>query len=156
MWEKAREAIRKSSESSSIYIGCDSQVFSRKGKFYADYSTVVILHKESRHGCKIFHNAITVPYYGEPGKNDGSMETRLLAEVGYALEAYEEIKDVIKNRKLEIHLDVNPDPCYKSSKITSQAIGWVRGMGLEAKVKPYGLAASYAADQCVKRKGIYS
>lgn len=156
MWEKAREAIRSSSESSSVYIGCDSQVFSRRGKFYSDYSTVVILHRDSRHGCKIFHNSITVPYYGEPGKNDGSMEARLLAEVGYALEAYDSIKDVIENRKLEIHLDVNPDPCYKSSKITSQAIGWIRGMGLEAKIKPDAPAASYAADQCVKRKGIYS
>lgn len=152
MWHNARHEILNSSESSSIYIGCDSQIYARKknGKtsYYADYSTVVILHKDSMRGCKIFHNSMSV-------EDHGSLETRLLMEVQQSLEAFEQIKDVIGNRHIEIHLDVNPDPRYASNKITAQALGWVRGMGIEAKIKPDGFAATHAADHCVRRKSLF-
>lgn len=152
MWSEAKEAIRNSSESSSIYIGCDSQIFYRNKKIVADYSIVIVLHKDSCHGCKIFHNSFTKETYGDPSKNDGSMENRLMMETQFALDAFYEIKDVIGNRHLEVHLDVNPDPMYKSNKVTSQALGWVRGMGLVAKIKPEAWAATHAADHCVRKK----
>ena len=141
MWSNARKAIMESSKESSIYIGCDSLRIPAKNK--ADFSTVIILHMDSKHGCKVFHNKVTIPDYGQ-------MRTRLLTEVQYALEAFYAIEDIVGSRKLEIHLDVNPDPRHASNVVTKEALGWVRGLGLEARIKPNSFAASTAADHCVR------
>jgi len=80
----------------------------------------------------------------------GNMRMRLLTEVGLALEAFYAVEEAIGGRKLEIHLDVNPDPKHASNIVTKEALGWVRGLGLEAKIKPDSFAASTAADHCVR------
>lgn len=141
MWSKARKAILESSEKSSIYIGCDSLRIPKKNK--ADFSTVIILHKDSRHGCLAFHNKVTIPDYGQ-------MRPRLLMEVHYALEAFYAIEDVVGDRRLEIHLDVNPDPRHASNVVTNEALGWVRGLGIQARIKPDSFAATTAADHFVR------
>lgn len=152
MWSKAREAILESSEASSVYIGCDSLVHSKKIKgkvvWFADYSTVVVLHKDSRHGCTIFHNSKSLQDFN-------NLESRLLMEVQFALDAFENIKDVLGDRHVEVHLDVNPDPRHASNKVAAQALGWVKGMGIEARIKPEAFSASYAADHCVRRKSSF-
>ena len=141
MWLSARKAILESSEHSSIYIGCDSLRMPKKNK--ALYSTVVVLHMDSKHGCKIFHNQVTVPDYGQ-------MRPRLLMEVQYALEAFYAIEDIVGNRRLEVHLDVNPDPRHASNVVTSEALGLVRGLGIQARIKPDSFAATTAADHFVR------
>lgn len=141
MWSSARKAIVESSEQSSIYIGCDSLRIPAKNK--AVFSTVIVLHKDSKHGCKIFHNQVTIPDYGQ-------MRPRLMTEVHYALEAFYAIEDIVGNRKLEIHLDVNPDPRHASNVVTSEALGWVRSLGIEARIKPDSFAATTAADHFVR------
>lgn len=153
MWDEARKAISESSEESSVYIGCDSLISTRRRKngkteVVADYSTVIVLHKDSRHGCKIFHSYRSIPDHGQ-------LEPRLYTEVQHSLEAYEAIKDVLGNRHLEVHLDVNPDPRFASSRVSAQALGWVRGLGLDVKIKPDGFAATHAADHCVRRKSAF-
>lgn len=141
MWSNAREEIMRSSKESSIYIGCDSLRNSSKNT--ADFSTVIILHMNSKNGCKVFHNKVTIPDFGQ-------MRPRLLMEVQYALEAFYAIEDIVGDRRLEIHLDVNPDPRHASNVVTSEALGWVRGLGLEARIKPHSFAATSAADHCVR------
>jgi hypothetical protein len=141
MWLKAREAIIDSSSSSAIYIGCDSRRVASKKK--ALYSTVIVLHKDSCRGCNVFHNQVTLPDYGQ-------MRPRLMTEVQMALEAFYAIEDVVGDRKLEIHLDVNPDPIHASNAVTAEALGWVRSLGIEAKIKPDSFAATTAADHCVR------
>ncbi len=141
MWSTARKAIIESSEQSSIYIGCDSLRIPAKNK--AVFSTVIVLHKDSKHGCKIFHNQVTIPDYGQ-------MRPRLMTEVHYALEAFYAIEDIVGNRKLEVHLDVNPDPRHASNAVTSEALGWVRSLGIQAKIKPDSFAATTAADHFVR------
>jgi predicted RNase H-related nuclease YkuK (DUF458 family) len=73
-----------------------------------------------------------------------------MTEVSLALEAFYAVEEAIGKRKLEIHLDVNPDPIHASNVVTKEALGWVRGLGLEAKIKPESFAASTAADHCVR------
>lgn len=141
-WEKAREAILQSSSNSAIYIGCDSRRIPSKNK--AIFSTVIVLHVDSNKGCKLFHTRQVM-------KDFGSLRNRLLTEVQLALEAFYAIEDVVGNRKLEVHLDVNPDQKYASNVVTAEALGWVRSLGLEAKVKPYSFAATTAADHLVKK-----
>jgi len=145
-WEEARKAIINSSEKSSIYCGADSIRFKKDGKWYARYSTVIILHLDSKHGCKLFHNSIVMDDYG-------NMKQRLVNESFYAIEAAMEILDVLGNRNLEIHLDLNPNPKHKSNVAVKEALGYVKGStGIEAKIKPYSFAASHAADHLVRNK----
>lgn len=142
MWLEARQAILDSSEKSSVYIGCDSRRIPSKKK--ALFSTVIVLHLDSSRGCKLFHNQTSLPDYG-------NLRTRLLAEVQLAIEAFSAVEDVIGNRKVEVHLDVNPDPKHGSNVVTAEALGWVRSMGINAMIKPNSFAASTAADHLVKR-----
>lgn len=141
-WEKARQAIINSSSSSSIYIGCDSRRVPSKKKAF--FSTVIVLHVDSKKGCKIFHLKQELPDFG-------SLRGRLMTEVQLALEAFYAIEDVVGDRKLEVHLDVNPDPRHASNIVTAEALGWVRGLGIQAKVKPDSFAATTAADHLVKK-----
>lgn len=142
MWSEAKEAIRKSSKDSAVYIGCDSLILAN-GK--VDYSTVIVLHMNSKNGCRVFHNSVKQRDYG-------NMRARLMTEVQYALAAFHEIEEALGERKLEIHLDINPDPRYASNCVTAEAIGWVRSLGLVAKVKPESFAATSAADHFVRHK----
>lgn len=79
------------------------------------------------------------------------MRARLLQEVQLALEAYYQIEDVINGRHLEVHLDLNNDSKHASNIVTSEALGWVRSMGLTAKIKPDAFAATHAADRFVRK-----
>lgn len=144
MIEEAKQAILDSSKESSVYIGCDSIRFRKNNQWYAKYSTVIIVHMDSKRGCKLFHNSIDMPDYG-------NLKQRLLTEVQMAVSTATEIIDVIGDRHMEIHLDINPNPKHKSSVAVKEALGWVKGsLGLDAKIKPSSFAATHAADHAVR------
>lgn len=143
MIELAKEAILTSSPESSVYIGADS-IRQKKGNgWQARYTVVVVLHKDSKHGCKIFHRTEVQPDFG-------NLKQRLMQEVSLATQTAMDIIDVIGDRRLEIHLDLNPKPEYKSNIAVKEALGWCMGLGLDAKVKPEAWAASNAADFMVR------
>ena len=144
MIEAARAAIVQSTPESSIYVGCDSLRKKKNGVFYASYSTVIILHRDSKRGGQIFSFTEKIPDYG-------SMKQRLLTEVGYAVRAASDIIEHIGERHLEIHIDVNPNPRHKSSVAVKEAIGYVQGtFGFAPKVKPEAWAASHGGDHIVR------
>lgn len=110
----------------------------------AKYCTVVVIHKDSRHGCQIFYDTVDMEDYG-------NLKQRLMTEVSLATQIASEIIDVIGTRHLEIHLDLNPNPKHKSNIAVKEAVGWVRGMfGFSPTIKPHGWAATHAADHVVK------
>lgn len=140
----AKSAISLSSKQSSIYIGCDSIVYKKNNRWMAKYSTVIVLHKDSKHGCQIFHTSIDM----EDFKN---LKQRLLNEVNFATMAATDILDVLDGRFLSIHLDINSDPNHKSNVAVKEAVGWVMGMfGFKPEIKPAAWAASHAADYAVR------
>lgn len=145
--EDARKAIEASSKESSIYIGSDSIRFKKNGRWYARYSTVVILHIDSKHGCKLFHKSETLEDWG-------NMKQRLLMEVGYTVNTALELIDAIGDRHLEIHLDLNPSPKHKSNVAVKEALSMVMGNlpGIQVEIKPNGWAASACADHLVRGK----
>jgi hypothetical protein len=149
MWEEAKEEVRNSSKDSSVYIGCDSIRFKKNDEWYARYATVVVVHRDSRHGCRIFYDIQILRDYGQGAQG---LKNRLLMETNYALEAATQITEVLGDRPLEIHLDLNNDPKHKSNVAVSEAVGWVLGMGFKPVIKPHGWAASHAADHCVRFK----
>ena len=144
MIEEAKQAIFDSSQESSVYIGCDSIRFRKNKQWYAKYSTVVIVHMDSKKGCRLFHESVDMPDYG-------NLKQRLLTEVQHAVAAATEIIEVLGNRHMEIHLDINPNPKHKSSIAVKEALGWVKGsLGIDAKIKPSAFAATHAADHAVR------
>jgi predicted RNase H-related nuclease YkuK (DUF458 family) len=145
MWNKAKEAIINSSADSSVYIGCDSIRYKRDKIWYAKYATVVVVHMESSKGCKIF-------YHQEVLRDFGSLKDRLLNEVNFAIQAATDVLDVLGDRPLEVHLDLNNDPKHKSNVAVKEAVGWVMGMGFVPVIKPDGWAATHAADHCARHK----
>ena len=144
MIEEAKQAILDSSQESSVYIGCDSIRFRKNKQWYAKYSTVVIVHMDSKKGCRLFHESVDMPDYG-------NLKQRLLTEVQYAVATATEIIEVLGNRHMEIHLDINPDPKHKSNVAVKDALGWVKGsLNMDAKIKPASFAATHAADHAVR------
>lgn len=144
MYEDARQAILDSSPQSSVYVGCDSIRYKRGGQWYAKYSTCIIVHMDSKKGCRLFHESVDMPDYG-------NLKQRLLTEVQLVVAAATEIIDVLGDRHMEVHLDINPNPQHKSNVAVKEALGWVRGsLGLDAKIKPASFAATHAADHAVR------
>lgn len=142
--EEAAEAIRNSSLDSSIYLGCDSIRYKKAGVWYAKYSTVIILHKGGRHGGMIFADTDTQ-------RDFGVIKQRMLNEVGYAVQHATGVVDAVGDRHFEIHLDINPNPVYKSNSALAEAMGWVRGQfGDVVKCKPDAFAATHCADHVVR------
>lgn len=146
MFEDAKKALIDASVSSSIYIGCDSIRFKKNGRFFAKYTTAVILHMDSCHGGKIFYRSEVLPDFG-------NVKQRMLTETQYAIEAAQEIRPIRDDLHMEVHLDLNGSPKHKSNVAVKEALGWVRGtLGLDAKIKPHSWAATHAADHCVRGK----
>jgi predicted RNase H-related nuclease YkuK (DUF458 family) len=152
MLEEVKQAIANSSNTSSVYIGCDSIRFKKQGRFYARYATVVILHKDSRHGCQLFYTEETLPDFGK--KTEG-LRQRLINEAGFAIGVASELIDVIGDRHMEIHLDINPKEEHASSKAVKEATGYVLGAtGIIPKIKPFAFAAMHAADRVARIRGL--
>ena len=126
--------IKKQSKESKIYIGCDSSIYKRNDILYADYVSVVVIHINSKNGCKIFGKLETEKDYT---KSLNMPRLRLMNEVYKATNLYQELILAIEDRKCEIHLDINSDLKYNSSIILKEAIGYVKGItGFEPKIKP--------------------
>ena len=77
------------------------------------------------------------------------LNQRMLKEVGTSINVGYEITELLDlyGIQLEIHADINPDPRYDSNASMTEALGYIRGMGWESKVKPSAYAASVAADR---------
>lgn len=137
--------IREQSPSTKIYIGADSVRFKMDGKWYAEYTLAVVVHVDGCHGCKIF-GSIDQELDFDQKKNKPSM--RLMNEVYRVSELFQSLADVLEDRYVEVHLDINPDERYGSSCVVQQAIGYIKGTcNVVPMVKPKAFAASYAADR---------
>lgn len=129
---------------SNVYIGVDSEKYRKGNEWWADYCTVVVVHKHNKHGGKIFGAITKERVYDQ---NPARPSYRLMKEVYLAAELYLELSQVLYN-DIHVHLDLNPNIIHGSSCVVSEAIGYIRGVcGIEPHIKPTGWAASYAADQ---------
>jgi predicted RNase H-related nuclease YkuK (DUF458 family) len=142
--EEIRKTIAESSDETSIYVGCDSRKFRHKGRGFAGYTTVVVIHMDSCRGCKVYAKYDVLPDHGK-------IKQRMLNEVAYAVNVAYDLLDDIGERHLEIHIDVNPSPRHASHVAVKEAIGYVRGMGMTPQIKPDAAIASTAADLIGKK-----
>jgi predicted RNase H-related nuclease YkuK (DUF458 family) len=143
--EEVKSFIDQQSPETKIYIGADSDRYKVNGIWYADYTLAVVIHIDGRHGCKIFGEVQTEIDYDQKASKPS---LRLMNEVYKVAEMYQKLVDVIGDRNVEIHLDINPNEHYNSSIVIQQAVGYIRGVcNVVPLVKPNAFAASYAADR---------
>ena len=143
--EKVKAFIHAQSPETSVYLGCDSERVKVNGVWHADYALAVVVHIDSCHGCKIFGEVIRERDYDQK-KNKPAL--RLMNEVYKVSDMFQKLAEVLEDRYVEVHLDINPDEMYGSSCVVQQAIGYIRGTcNVIPLVKPRAFAASYAADR---------
>ena len=143
--EEISEYIGREGPETRIYIGCDSERYRRNGVWYADYTLAIVVHKNAKNGCKIFGEVQTERDYDQKASRPN---VRLMTEVYKVSDLYLKLQEVLHDRLVEIHLDINPNEQYGSSCVVQQAIGYVRGVcNVIPMTKPTAWAASYAADR---------
>jgi len=145
--DEVRQFIEAQGPDTRIYIGGDSTRFSLNGAWFADYTLAIVVHINGNNGCKIFGEVQTeIDFDAKAGKPS----MRLMTEVYKVAELYHKLleADVIGDKEVQIHLDINPKECYNSSIVIQQAVGYIKGMcNVVPMVKPNAFAASYAADR---------
>jgi len=142
---EVRDFISKQSEQTKIYLGCDSERIILDNIWYADYITAIVIHIDGKHGCKLFGEVVRERDFDQ--KQDRP-RFRLMNEVYKAAEMYLKLADVLVDRDVEVHLDINPSEMHGSNCVINEAVGYIRGIcNLEPKIKPQAFAASYAADR---------
>lgn len=143
-----REYLSHIDKSSRIYLGCDSQKYKKGVVWYARYTIVMVIHIDNCHGGKIFGFTQSERDYD---KNFDKPRMRLMNEAYKVASVYLDLGDILEDRNVEVHLDINPRKDAGSSCVIKEAAGYILGVcGLEAKVKPDAFAASYAADAGVR------
>jgi predicted RNase H-related nuclease YkuK (DUF458 family) len=143
--EEVKRFIANSSNESKIYIGSDSERFKHHGVWHADYCVAVIIHRDGKHGCKVFGE---VTRQKDFDVKVGRPAMRLMNEVYLVHDMYDKLAESISSRYVELHLDINPSERYGSSCVVNQAIGYIRGAcNITPRVKPQAFAASICADR---------
>jgi predicted RNase H-related nuclease YkuK (DUF458 family) len=137
--------IETQSPETKIYIGADSERFNIGNEWYADYTLAIVVHINGNSGCKIFGEVQRERDYD---RKQNRPRMRLMTEVYKIADLYLKLQDVLENRDVEVHLDINPNEMHGSSCVINEATGYIRGMcNVVPLVKPNAFAASYCADR---------
>lgn len=143
--EEVRSFIQSQSNDTKIYIGCDSERFPIGKEWFADYVLAIVVHIDGKHGCKLFGEVIREKDYDQ---KVGRPRYRLMNEAYKLSELYLKLHDVLGDREVEVHLDINPNEMHGSHCVLNEAIGYIKGTcNVIPMVKPKAFAASYAADR---------
>ena len=143
--QEVKDFILAQGQDTKIYLGADSERIRVNGVWYADYALAVVVHIDGRHGCKIFGYVQREIDYDHK-KSKPAM--RLMTEVYKVSELFHEMQDVLEDRHVEVHLDLNKDEVHGSSCVVQQAIGYIKGTcNMTPMVKPNAPAASFCADR---------
>lgn len=143
--EKVKEFICNQSQETRVYIGADSERSRVDGVWYADFCTAVVVHIDGNKGCKVFGK---VERERDFDQKMSRPQMRMMTECYKAAEMYLLLADVLVDRHVEVHLDLNTDEAHGSNCALQQAVGYIRGTcNIVPKVKPDAPAASFAADR---------
>lgn len=140
-----KDFIDSQSPETKIYIGTDSYRFRKDNLWIARYTTAVVVHIDGKHGCSVWGKIIEEVDYD---KKKSEPKMRLMNEVYKTADMYLQLADVIEDREIEVHIDVNTNRKYGSSVVLQEAIGYIRGVcNVVPLAKPDAWAASFAADR---------
>jgi len=103
----------------------------------------IVVHINGNNGCKIFGEVVRERDYDQ---KQNKPRYRLMNEVYKVSDLYLKLADILEERTVEVHLDINPDEMFGSNCVIHEAIGYIRGTcNVIPMVKPNAFAASYAA-----------
>jgi uncharacterized protein len=143
--DEVKTFIEAQSPETKIYIGGDSERFNIGNDWYADYTLAIVVHINGNNGCKIFGE---VQRERDWDQKKSKPRMRLMNEVYKIADLYLKLQDVLEDRDVQVHLDINPNEMYGSSCVINEATGYIRGMcNVIPLVKPQAFAASYCADR---------
>ena len=141
--ENIKKYILSCSPETKFYIGADSQRLKKKNT--VRYSVVLVCHINGKNGARVFGE---ITYEKIKDSNPEKPFNRLFLEAQKVVEFYEKLFDVLHNRDVELHIDINSKENTGSNIALNAAIGYVKGItGIDPKSKPEAWAASCAADQ---------
>ena len=144
-FEEVKTFIEAQGPDTKIYLGCDSERLRVNDKWHADYILAIVVHINGNNGCKIFGEVQRERDYDQKQERP---RFRLMNEVYKVSELYLKLADVLDDRHVEVHLDINPNEMHGSSCVINEAIGYIKGTcNVIPLVKPKAFAASYAADR---------
>ena len=129
-------------EDLEFYIGGDSQASLNNVKF----TVAIIMIKKGKGGRGYYKNTI-------PLETNLSLSQRLFMETFKAVKVALWLNPLLESigyKVNEIHTDLNPNPKHASYEMVHTCLGYIRGMGFEAKAKPDSWAASSVADYKTK------
>ena len=143
--EEVKQFILNQSPETKIYIGGDSERFLIDNVWYADYTLAIVVHYGGNRGCKIFGEVVRERDFDQQ-KDKPRM--RLMNETFKIADLYMRLAEILEDRHVEIHLDINPNEHFGSSCVINEATGYIRGMcNVIPMVKPHAFAATYCADR---------
>ena len=143
--DEVAEFIIDQSPETKIYIGGDSERLLVDEKWYADYTLAVVVHIDGNRGCRVFGEVQRERDYDQRMDRP---RMRLMTEVYKVAELYLKLADVLEDKHVEVHLDINPNEMHGSSCVINEAVGYIKGMcNVIPMVKPNAFAASIAADR---------
>ena len=139
------EFINAQGPNTRVYLGADSERYKVNRVWWAEYTTVAVVHIDGKHGCKIFGEMDRERDYDQRSDRPSM---RLMNEVYRVSELFQRLAPALVDREVQVHLDINPNEMHGSSCVVQQAIGYIRGTcNVMPMVKPNAFAASYAADR---------
>lgn len=147
------EFLKKCGPDTKVYLGCDSERYKSKGQWFADYTLAVVVHIDGRCGAKIFAEVQSEADYDQKA---GKPFTRMMNETYKVAQLYQDLKEVLHDFEVMIHLDINPSADHGSNVAYAAAVGYIKGT---CNVVPIGkmngtggssFAASFAADRATE------
>ncbi len=141
--DEARNALLREAAAGHtmrVCIGTDSQV---KGKV-TEFATVIVFVRQGKGAFMYISNQTTTRRL--------AIKQRMLEEVAMSIEVAFALCDLFTafNVAMEVHADINTNPNFKSNDALKDAMGYIMGMGLAFKAKPYAFASSSCANKVVQ------
>ena len=123
-----------------VCIGTDSQV---KNKV-TEFATVIVFIRKGKGGFMYIHNETTTQKM--------SIKERMLLEVAKSIEVAYPLCNIFSRYSvdMEVHVDINTNPNFKSNDALKEAMGYILGMGFVFKAKPDAFASSSCANKVVQ------
>ena len=123
-----------------VCIGTDSQV---KGA-ETEFATAIVFVRKGNGGFMYLNNEIT--------REKMTIKQRMMTEVARSIEVAYLLSNIFSDHQIdmEVHVDINTNPHYKSNDALKEAIGYITGMGFAFKAKPDAFASSCCANKVVQ------
>ena len=123
-----------------VCIGTDSQV---KGAA-TEFATAIVFIRKGKGGFMYVNQEVS--------REKMSIKQRMVTEVSKSIEVAYLLSGLFTNHNIdmEVHVDINTSPEFKSNTALKEAIGYITGMGFSFKAKPEAFASSCCANKVVQ------